>query len=165
VTGGVPFSTGNQPNFNAGDGSIGDQIGQNAFVGQGNNAFIGRGNAGQNARNNNMTPQFGSMNDSSGQVNRGNAGSSNVKRARPQQRIAFTYPKANLAQTRIEISERFKRLATVSGADTLISDEGVATLTGTVTDDDSRKFAEALTRLEPGVRSVVNDLRVVPAAQ
>ena len=159
VNGGVPFSTGKQPEFNAGDGSIGDQIGQNIFAGQGNNAFVGRGNAGQNPGTS-LTPQFGQFDNGGTQRNNGNTGNSTVKRARPQQRIAFTYPKANLARTRVEINHRFKRLATVSGVDTTISDEGVATLTGTVLDDDSRKLAEALTRLEPGVRSVVNELRL-----
>ena len=155
----VPFSTGNQPQLNAADGTLGDQVGQNAFVGQGNNAFVGSRNAGQNAGAS-LTPQFNQMNNSNPQGNGGNTGNSNVKRARPQQRIAFTYPKANLAQTRIDISARFQRLAAVSGADTTISDAGIATLTGTVADDDSRKLAEALTRLEPGVRSVVNELKV-----
>ena len=160
--GNAQMSTSNQPQFDFSNGSVGDQIGQNAFAGQGNTGFTGTRNAGQNAGTS-LTPQFNQMNDSNSQNNRGNSGNANVKRARPQQRIAFTYPKANLAKTRIEISARFKRLATVSGADTTISDAGVATLTGTVTDDDSRKLAEALTRLEPGVRSVVNELRVETA--
>ena len=156
---GAQMSTGNQPTFNAGDGSVGAQIGQNAFAGQGNTAFVGSRNAGQTARSS-MTPQFGQVNDSNVQQNSGNTGNVRTKRARPQQRIAFTYPKANLAMTQVKLSSRFKQQAKVAGADTRISDEGVATLVGTVKDEDSRKLAEALTRLEPGVRSVVNELQV-----
>lgn len=161
-SGQAQMSTSNQPQFNFSNGSVGDQIGQNAFAGRGNTSFAGNRNAGQSAGTS-LTPQFNQMNNSNSQGSRGNTGNANVKRARPQQRIAFAYPKANLAKTRVEISERFKRLAKVAGADTTISDAGVATLTGTVTDDDSRKLAEALTRLEPGVRSVVNELRVETA--
>ena len=156
---GVQPSTGNQPIFNAGDGSVGAQIGQNAFTGQGNNGFVGSRNAGQATRNR-TTPQFSQMGDSNVDPNTGNTGNVRTKRARPQQRIAFTYPKANLALTQTKLSTRFKQQSKVAGADTRISDEGVATLIGTVKDEDARKLAEALTRLEPGVRSIVNELKV-----
>ena len=157
------MSTGNQPTFNTGDGSVGAQVGQNGFTGRTNTGFAGSRNATQNSGTS-LTPQFIQLDDSANQSKQGNTNKNNIKRARPQQRIAFTYPKANLAATRIQLGERFKRLSGVSGVDTAISDEGVATLTGMVTSDDSRKLAEALTRLEPGVRSVVNELKVSSSA-
>jgi osmotically-inducible protein OsmY len=119
--------------------------------------------AGQMA-NQNFAQQFNAINDPSTSQRRANSGTTNVKRARPQQRISFEYPKANLVRTQVEMSQRFRRLKTVSGADTSISDEGVAVLTGTVVNDDARKLAEALARLEPGVRSVNNQLQVVPVS-
>ena len=157
------MNSGNEPQFNAGDGTVGSRIGQNTFVGQGDTTFAGMRDAGQMA-NQNFAQQFNAINDPSTSQRRANSGTTNVKRARPQQRISFEYPKANLVRTQVEMSQRFKRLKTVSGADTSISDEGVAVLTGTVVNDDARKLAEALARLEPGLRSVNNQLQVVPVS-
>ena len=155
----VQMNTGNQPEFNAGDGSVGAQVGQNGFTGRTNTAFAGNRNATQGG-NTSLLPQFNQMGNQGNTTNQGNTGRSNLKRARPQQRIAFTYPKANLVATQVQMSERFQRMSGVSGANASVSDEGVATLTGMVTSDDSRKLAEALARLEPGVRSVINELQV-----
>lgn len=155
----VQMNTGNQPEFNAGDGSVGAQVGQNGFTGRSNTAFAGNRNATQGG-NTSLLPQFNQMGNQGNAPNQGNTGRSNVKRARPQQRIAFTYPKANFVATQVQMSARFQRMTGVTGANASISDEGVATLTGVVTDDDTRKLAEALARLEPGVRSVVNELQV-----
>ncbi|MCA9080559.1 MAG: BON domain-containing protein, partial [Planctomycetaceae bacterium] len=41
-----------------------------------------------------------------------------------------------------------------------VNAEGQATLRGQVADEDQRKLAAAYVRLEPGVRSVVNELSV-----
>ena len=157
------MNSANEPQFNAGDGTVGSRIGRNAFVGQGDTSFIGARDTAQMG-NGDFNPQFNAINDPSTSQRRANSGTTNVKRARPQQRISFEYPKANLVRTQVEMSQRFKRLKTVSGADTSISDEGVAVLTGTVVNDDARKLAEALARLEPGVRSVNNQLQVVPVS-
>ncbi len=153
------MSTGNQPEFNAGDGSVGAQVGQNGFTGRTNTAFAGNRNATQGG-NTSLLPQFNQLGNQGNTTNQGNTGRSNIIRARPQQRIAFTYPKANLVATQVQMSDRFQRMTGASGASASISDEGVVTLTGVVTSDDSRKLAEALARLEPGVRSVVNELKV-----
>ena len=155
----VEMNTGNQPEFNAGDGSVGAQVGQNGFTGRTNTAFAGNRNATQGGTTS-LLPQFNQLVNQANTANQGNTGKSNLKRARPQQRIAFTYPKANLVATQVQMSDRFQRMTGASGASASISDEGVVTLTGLVTSDDSRKLAEALARLEPGVRSVVNELKV-----
>lgn len=155
----VQMNTGNQPVFNTADGSVGAQVGQNGFTGRSNTAFAGNRNATQGG-NTSLLPQFNQQGNQGNTPNSGNTGRSNVKRARPQQRIAFTYPKANFAATQVQMTARFERMAGVTGANASISEEGVATLTGVVTDDDTRKLAEALARLEPGVRSVVNELQV-----
>jgi osmotically-inducible protein OsmY len=157
--GNVQMNTGNQPEFNTGDGSVGAQVGQNGFTGRSNTAFAGNRNATQGDVTS-LLPQFNQMTNQGNQGNPGTTGRSNIKRARPQQKIAFSYPKANLATIQVEMSNRFQRMTSVSGASVSISDEGVVTLTGMVASDDSRKLAEALARLEPGVRSVVNELQV-----
>ncbi|RLS51128.1 MAG: BON domain-containing protein [Planctomycetota bacterium] len=157
----APSGGTNDPAFNAADGSLGAQIGQGGFTGRQNTGFAGNRNAGQGGGAS-LTPQFNQMGGNQNS-NRGNTGgNANIKRARPQQRIAFTFPKANLTSTQVQVSQRFQRLAGVTGATTEITDEGVATLTGTVATDDAKKLAEALVRLEPGVRSVVNELLVQP---
>lgn len=156
------MNSANEPQFNAGDGTVGSRIGQNSFVGQGDTTFAGARDVSRMASQD-FAPQFNAMNDPSTSQRRANSAATNVKRARPQQRISFEYPKANLARAQIEMSQRFKRLKTVSGADTSISNEGVAVLTGTVVNDEARKLAEALARLEPGVRSVDNQLQITPA--
>ncbi len=153
------MSTGNQPTFNAADGSVGAQVGQSGFTGRTNTAFAGNRNAAQSA-NTSLTPQFTPVNNPSNTENRGNTGNSNIKRARPQLHIAFTIPKANLATAQVQLGGHFKRLSSMTGVETAITDDGIATLTGSVASEDSRKLAEIFTRQEPGVRSVVNQLRV-----
>lgn len=157
--GNVQMNTGNQPVFNTGDGSVGAQVGQGGFTGRSNTAFAGNRLATQGDATS-LTPQFNQMTNQGNQGNQGNTGRSNIKRARPQQKIAFTFPKANLAATQVQLSVHFKRHRDMAGVDTAISDEGIATLTGSVASEDSRKLAEIFTRQEPGVRSVVNELRV-----
>ncbi len=152
------MSTANQPLFNAANGSVGAMIGQNGFTGRGNTAFVGNRNAMQNA-NTSLLPQFNQMDDGQ-QGNQGTTSRANKKRARPQQKIAFTYPKASLAATQLKLGPRMKRLTGISGVNTALTDEGVATLTGRVATEDARKLAEIYTRQEPGVRSVVNELQV-----
>ncbi len=155
----VQMNTGNQPTFNTGDGSIGAQVGQNGFTGRSNTAFTGNRLAGQGTGTS-LTPQFNQLTNQNNQGNPGNTGNSNIKRARPQLRIAFTIPKPNLATAQVQLGGHFKRLSGMAGVDTSISDDGIATLTGSVASEDSRKLAEIFTRQEPGVRSVVNELRV-----
>ena len=159
----VQMNTGNQPVFNAGDGSVGAQVGQNGFTGRSNTTFAGNRLAGQGAGTS-LTPQFNQLTNQNNQGNQGNTGNGNIKRARPQLRIAFTIPKANFASTQVKLGVSFKRLSGMAGVDTTISDEGIATLTGSVASEDSRKLAEIFTRQEPGVRSVVNELRVEAVA-
>lgn len=152
---------GNEPTFNAGDGSLGAQVGQ-GFTGRQNTGFVGNRNATTNNRGT-VTPQFNQFTNQDPSQNNNNSSNSRTKRARPQLRIAFTNPKINIAQTQVELSDRLSRLANIQGVGASISDKGVATLTGTVTSEDSKKLAEALARLEPGVRSVKNDLQVAAA--
>jgi osmotically-inducible protein OsmY len=152
---------GNEPTFNAGDGSLGAQVGQ-GFTGRQNTGFVGNRNAG--ASNQASLMQQFSQFANQGQQNRNNTSSrSSVPQPRPQLKIAFTSPQVNLTKTRVDLDDRLGRLAKIQGVGTTISDQGVVTLTGSVGSEDSRKLAEALARLEPGVRSVKNELVVTPA--
>lgn len=152
---------GNEPTFNAGDGSLGAQVGQ-GFTGRQNTGFVGNRNAG--ASNQASLMQQFSQFANQGQQNRNNTSSrSSVPQPRPQLKIAFTSPRVNLTKTRVDLDDRLGRLAKIQGVGTTISEQGVVTLTGSVGSEDSRKLAEALARLEPGVRSVKNELVVTPA--
>lgn len=152
---------GNEPTFNAGDGSLGAQVGQ-GFTGRQNTGFVGNRNAGASNQAS-LMQQFNQFANQS-QSNRNSSSSrSSVPQPRPQLKIAFTSPQVNLAKTQIDLGDRLGRLAKIQGAGTAISEQGVVTLTGIVGSEDSRKLAEALARLEPGVRSVKNELVVTPA--
>lgn len=152
---------GNEPTFNAGDGSLGAQVGQ-GFTGRQNTGFVGNRNAG--ASNQASLMQQFSQFANQGQQNRNNTSSrSSLPQPRPQLKIAFTSPQVNLTKTRVDLDDRLGRLAKIQGVGTTISEQGVVTLTGNVGSEDSRKLAEALARLEPGVRSVKNELVVTPA--
>ena len=153
---------GNEPTFNAADGTLGDQVGQ-GFTGRQNTGFVGNRNAAQsNTGASSMQQYFNQFGNQNQRSNQNSSANSNVKRVRPQQRIAFTYPRVNLTQTQVDMGDRLGRLAKVQGGSTVVSDEGVATLTGRVASEDDKRLAEAMARLEPGVRSVKNDLVVMP---
>lgn len=153
---------GNEPTFNSADGTLGEQVGQGGFTGRQNQGFAGNRNATQTGSGATLTPQFNQFGNQTQNNRGGSTGNSSIKRARPQQRIAFTYPKSRLAETQVVVGERIGRLTGVHGVGTSISDQGVVTLTGSVGSEDTKKLAEALVRLEPGVRSVQNEIQVSP---
>lgn len=152
---------GNEPTFNAGDGSLGAQVGQ-GFTGRQNTGFVGNRNAGASNQAS-LMQQFNQFANQSQQNRNSSSSRSSVPQPRPQLKIAFTSPRVNLAKTQVDLDDRLGRLAKIQGVGTTISDQGVVTLTGNVGSEDSKKLAEALARLEPGVRSVKNELVVTPA--
>jgi hypothetical protein len=83
---------------------------------------------------------------------------------RPRQEIAFPYPQHEAATVSTRLSTRFgqisSRQAELQGVSVEINAQGAAILTGTVATDEAEKLAGILARLEPGVRSVANQLTV-----
>lgn len=87
---------------------------------------------------------------------------------RPQQRVAFEFQAVADEAITTNLSRRFESLTpadgTTDGAPARIATEmgegGVVTLRGTVESPSARRLAEALARMEPGVRTVVNELEV-----
>lgn len=65
------------------------------------------------------------------------------------------------ADVQAKITEKFAATPEVTGASATVSD-GVATLTGEVSDDAAKTQAETLAKEIKGVKSVVNNLTVTP---
>ncbi len=135
-----------QQNFSTGSNALGQQFGarsrglnrqSNLFGGMGDDAF-GGGNSGTNA--------------------------SGYRVPIPQQKVAFDYrdrPAPEVSQRlATQLDKASQRLAIRGVA--LSVEEGTVTLRGTVKSEGDRRLAEQLVRLEPGVRSVVNELEVAP---
>jgi hypothetical protein len=158
--GGQRNAAGGQAGQGQRQGGMGGQAG-NPFAGlQGLGGQGGNGGRGQNGRGNNNNNQGGGNNFG------GLGGGANSNRIiRPQHRVAFTYtPVATDAivtrlQTQFQESNVLGE-APLSGVTVHLDAEGRAILRGTVDSAETRDVADALIRLEPGVRSVVNELTV-----
>lgn len=135
-----------QQNFSTGTNALGQQFGarsrglnrqSNLFGGMGGDEF-GGGNSGTNA--------------------------SGYRVPIPQQKVAFDYrdrPAPEVSQRLSTQLEKANQRLAIRGV-ALSVEEGTVTLRGTVKSEGDRRLAEQLVRLEPGVRSVVNELEVAP---
>lgn len=162
-----------QPQFNAADGTLGQQVGQGAFVGRSDDAtFIGNRFAGQQ-NNVGQTPQFGNLQGLGQGMNRGQNGGFNSAmqndrrfQIRPQMRIGFQTPDVSYspavrnALARISATPAFANRLTNVEFD--MTADGTAVLSGQVESDSDRRLLESFIRLEPGVRTVRNELTVAP---
>jgi len=88
---------------------------------------------------------------------------------RPQLKVGFRYEPAPASEVQSSLVQRIQRIPVDSLIDAPIAQssvqvsldgEGIATLTGTIESESARRLAETVTRLQPGVRSVVNELVV-----
>jgi hypothetical protein len=160
----------------------------NGFLGANNNpnSFLGRNTQGQNANFN--TNQGGQRNrggqqrgldqqlmnllngNGQGQYGGNNLNSQNTG-VRPRQKIAFEHPAVpshavvTTVQTRfVKLSDRYPHL---KGVDLTVAEDGVVVLRGEVASQHQAKVTESLVRLEPGVKTVRNELSYpsAPAAQ
>ena len=97
---------------------------------------------------------------------RNNAGAGNERVIRPRQKIAFDYDPPAPTVIRTAVTQQYRQLQTrrpgLEGVTIEIGEGHAAVLTGTVPDENSRKLAAALARLEPGIRSIKNELKVAP---
>lgn len=139
----------------------------NRFVGSTQTAAAQGGRNNQNGLNN--RGQNGNRlnrgNNNNGQQNFTNSGSgsANAQRVvRPQLRVAFDYPRPTAAGAEQALTIRFDKISKrASFNDVKVDVEGgKATLRGEVDTEDNRKLAAMLVAIEPGVRSVQNDLTV-----
>jgi hypothetical protein len=129
----------------------------------------GQAGRGQTGRNRNGQQNQANMQGQQNQFGaRGRAG--NAKSVlRPQQRVAFEYDVPTAVDTQAVLNSRFSGStgspAALQGVAVAVNDAGVVTLRGTVESEDARKLAAILARLEPGVKSVQDELVVQPKAK
>ncbi len=158
---------GNNVGLQSGLSQFGADVGQ-GFTGGGNTAggFVGSRFAGQSVGA--QTPVF-NIPGGGGNANRftprNNTGT-RERVIRPRQKIAFDYEPPAATVVRTAVTQQYRTLSTRRpGLESVTIEVGegrAAVLTGTVPDENSRKLAAALARLEPGIRSVKNELKVAP---
>jgi len=154
-----------QSSLNAGDGSLGATVGMSGFVGRGDTAgrFVGS----QNARRQQVgggSQQFSAF------QNRNNANDNNTtpprQLMRPRVQLGFESPLATGTTLPGTLQSRISSLPAIgnraSGVAMQMDAAGRVTLTGSVANENDRRMMEILTRMEPGVREVRNELQIAP---
>lgn len=146
-------------------GSLSATAGQGGFIGRADNAgrFVGNQTASQQSIQGTNTPQFG--NRGQGGNNQQNNFNQQTRRTiRPQQKIAFQFPARAQAAIQTNLSTQFQRLQTgrpeLQGVEVQLAANSEVVLRGAVPTEDDKKLAAMLARMEPGVRSVKNELTI-----
>ena len=156
-------------------GFLGRNSNQQQFLGgnaQGQNQNQGRGtgmngmnqfgntNRGNRGNMNTMNSLFGNSNSNGGGNN------SNFHPIRPRQKIAFEYPvpKADALQSSLQIQLTKVSLKHPSLSNVMVSTNpgGEVVMRGIVKSESDARLAANLMRLEPGVRTVRNELMFPP---
>jgi osmotically-inducible protein OsmY len=139
------------------------------FVGQSNSRFVGMAAAAQQpAQNLNRNQQNRNANRNRAQnqnQNQASTGANNQRTIRPRLTVSFDYPEPTMQKATTAMSKRFEKLskrAAFKGV-TIDADGGRVTLRGEVDSAETGRLAVMMTRLEPGVRSVLNELTVTKA--
>jgi osmotically-inducible protein OsmY len=152
----------------AAGGTAAGQAGR--FVGQTNSRFVGMAAAGQQqpGQNQNRNNQNRNTNRNQAQnqnQNQSGANTNNQRAIRPRLTVNFEYPLPSVEKTTTALTTRFEKLskrAAFKGV-TIEADGSRVTLRGEVDSPETSRLAAALTRLEPGVRTVQNELTVTKA--
>jgi len=152
-------------------GAAGGQ--RTGLVGQQNTRFVGMAAAGQQQAGqmnqfNNRQGQNRNTNRNQAQnqnQNQAGAGASNQRTIRPQLTVNFKHPMASSEKTSTILLTRFEKLSkrTDFKGITIDANGSRVTLRGEVDSAETGRLAAMLTRLEPGVRSVQNELTVTKA--
>lgn len=154
-------------------GAAGNLGGANSgFAGRNNTGFAGNSRVGQTAgtngggatRNFNRGNNSSSNNQRNSQLNGGNERKTSA--VRPRQKVAFQY---NLRSTEVVAANVTTRLDRITSKNpefkslqgvTVVADGDQLVLRGSVKTPEQSRIAENLLRLEPGVKSVRNELQV-----
>lgn len=176
VSGGLT-STGLGGNQLGGTNQAGTAAG---FVGRNDSAgrFVGDQRVGQQSQQGNFGrggPQSGNFGNRTGggtgrafgDAQFGRAGGENQRSRRvirPRQEIAFTFPQRSNSAISDSLNTQFTRLSArdprLQNVTVVIDAGGAATLRGEVDSLETSRLASIMARLEPGVRSVENELTV-----
>ena len=176
---GLSGAMGGQTGANGMNG-MNNQNGQ-GFLGRNTNGqqqFLGRNTQAQ-GQNGMMTNQMGGANNRRAGGNRGANGQNNFNnqqqqqglgvgggaakqgpQIRPRQRIAFEHTPPHLPTVTSGLELRLNKMKALKSPSIKLSTEpaGVLVLKGEVASESAAKLAENIARLEPGVRSVKNEL-------
>ena len=153
---------GNNQGANQG-GFVGRNVNPNQFIGL--NTLTG-GNPGQlnNGRQNSLGG-LGNRNtnlNSQQNLNSSNSGQNQGVPLRARQKVAFEYPKPQLATVQSAVQVRLDKFSTRNAAlksvTLAVDDTGAIVLHGDVASESTARLAEKLVRLEPGVKSVRSEL-------
>ena len=144
-------------------GDVSQQIGQNAFVGQGNTGqFIGSRQAGTQQGQNTM-PRF-TQAGGGGQGFQQQQPTTNARRIRPRYRVAFDYDTLTtdtIAERSRQQVQTFETTFDLPDSITVeLADGGTVILRGQAESAEMSRLIANVMRLEPGVRDVKNELVV-----
>ncbi|MCA9055837.1 MAG: BON domain-containing protein [Planctomycetaceae bacterium] len=154
-----------QPQFNQ-FGQAAANIGT-GFVGRGNNqqSFVGAQGAGQQSVDAGGTARFSGLGGGGGQGAPANVSQARGGQMRIQQRVAFDSPNIATATVTTNLQTQFASLqAQLPAVNVITPEPGHVVLQGVVASEHQRKLAEAVARLEVGVRKVTNELQVGSAS-
>lgn len=156
-----------QSTLNAGDGSLGATVGTSGFVGRGDTAgrFIGSQNAAQQ-RITGGAQQFSQLQNLNNRNVGNNSNNAPKQLMRPRMQLGFELPAIESGTLNATLTSRLTALPALEtrahGVSMAVDEAGLVTLTGTVANEDDRRMMEILTRMEPGIRDVKNDLTIAP---
>lgn len=145
-------------------GSVGSQVGQNAFVGQQNTGqFIGvRSTTTQQGQN--TMPRFTQAGGNSGGGFQPEQPQTNERRVRPRYRVAFDYSALTTSTVAERSRQQIQKFETAfnlpSSISAEIDDAGTVTLRGQADSSEMSRLIANVVRLEPGVHDVKNELVV-----
>lgn len=149
-------------------GQLSQSVGQNGFIGRNNNSgqFVGNRNAGQQNAGRTATnfQRSGQRTTNQNRNNRNNSARQSQNSIRPVQRIAFSFRPRTAAVINSALQSQLQRLSVRSprfrGISFKLQEQGQVVLRGVAASESARKLATALVRLEPGVRSVKNEMTI-----
>ena len=152
-------------------GQLSATVGQGGFVGRSDSAgrFVGNARTGQQSiQGTNVGGQFGGRNSNSNNqqnnFNNQQTGMLSQRVVRPRLSIAFDYNSRPPAGIQTSLSTEFQRLRTdrpaLQGVQVQIGNGRQVVLRGSVPSENDKKLAAILARMEPGVRSVKNELTI-----
>lgn len=148
-------------------GQAGANVGT-GFVGRGNNtqAFVGQNAAGQQTVDAGGTARFSGLGGGGGGGATADVSQARGGQMRIARRIAFDVPQAPAPVLQAALQTQFATLqAQLPGIVVQSAAPGQVVLQGTVESDHAKRLAEAVARLEPGVRRVTNELQVAGESQ
>jgi hypothetical protein len=160
-------------------GALSATVGQGGFIGRSDNAgrFVGNANTGQQSIQGTNAGgqfggrgqqfgggQFGGRNTTGGFNQRGGFNQQSRRTIRPQHRIAFDYSQPETGSVQTSLNAQFQRFQTsrpeLQGVQIGLGDGREVVLRGQVRSEEDKKLAAQLARMEPGVRTVRNELTV-----